>query len=154
MILKRLIALANDLDEANFTKIANEIDGLIKTSQIKVNENDLIPAVQFYNDTTLSELKPEDLQLESVKTMPPEEFLPGMDTSDKGWLKEHPEQDWPKLLTEKYGRNFTHIVNMYLAGHMNPAIQINETFADGMARAIFYNAIGEDMPVANFLPAS
>lgn len=154
MLIKQLITLANKLDDLGYTKLANDIDLFLKIAQFaganEINKNDLAHAVQFYNDTNINEITVDDLKLDNMVAMLPEEFLPELDISEKGWLRSYPTSDWAKLLNDKHKRNFAHIVSMYNARKVNPAIQINGNFADGMARAIFFNAIGEKMPVAQF----
>lgn len=144
-----IISFANLLDKRGYYSQADAIDALIKKSFI-TNVNDLAQAIEFYNNINMNEITPDNLIFNGITIMTPENFLPGIDTAEKGWLKNYPINDWAKLLNEKYKRNFTYIVNMYVARKMNPAIQINDEFADGMARAIFFNAIDEDMPVAQF----
>lgn len=152
-MLKQLVIWANKLDKLGHSKLADEIDVFIKNAQLfdsKVNQNDFAHAVEFYNNVNVNEINPETLVQQDITLMEPSDFIPGLDTSDKGWLKDYPQEDWARLLTEKHGRNFTHIINMYKVEKMNPAIQINGTFADGLARAIFYNALGQEMPVVSF----
>jgi hypothetical protein len=116
-----------------------------------VDPKDLADAVVFVNETFDKDVRPEQLRLQKIVQMKPEDFA--FDAShlgdEPGWLREYPESSWLDELQSTYSRNFDHILNFYRKKQMPPGIQIDGLFGDGLGRAMFHYALGiKTMPVA------
>jgi predicted kinase len=119
-----------------------------------IRPEDIDAAVDYYNDTyELPKIQAENLILEKISCIDPKDL--GDDPEHLGpqpfgWLREESPSNWAKILEQEFYRDFNFIY-LHGADKMPPAIRINGYFGDGRGRAIFFHAIGQKMPVADFV---
>jgi DNA topoisomerase IB len=135
-----------------------------KTASVPFKEEDLKDGITFVNETyddadpqehpvDVPPIHRQDLKYVGIKLMNPKDFIDEstlLGPDPKGWLTKFPKKEWLAELRSLASRDYTLTLKLYENGQLAPGIQINGRMADGRGRAIFYWAIGQDIPVAVF----
>lgn len=120
---------------------------------VYVWDDDVGDAVEYLKEWKGKHVKEPWLRFDGIGLEDPDDFIDDtvfFDGKEKGWLLEFPEEEWEYRLRKEHDRDFSRTVYMWKHGEMRAGISIDDELGDGRGRAVFFHAIGQDIPVAYY----
>jgi len=122
------------------------------------NPNDLRDAISYLFAKDSQTKAKEDVTLKGYRTvsdlkeLDPRGLFYSFEAKDKGWGNKLPEEDFIAELEDDMQRPgfFAWVKDEHSKGQLAPLITINGQIGDGLGRAMFFHAIGQDVKVAEF----
>ena len=124
-----------------------------RVKMVGIRKKDVKDALRFFNEIYAESYVDESMieRVGQIEFLDPA-GLSGVATPSRkaGWLLEYPEEEWARALDDEYRRPWGSVLLSWKWGEMNAAIAIDGKVCDGIGRALFFHAIGGEVPVASY----